>query len=96
MFAELLENATSNLEPIVITRRGGEDVVLVAATEYESLRETAYLLRSPRNAERLYDAIDEAKTGGGKRMSSEEFDAFIGDLDAKAKTTSSRKTATRV
>ena len=66
-FAELLERATSDREAITITRRNGEDVVLVAASEYASLRETAYLLRSPDNARRLLDALSEAEAGGGEK-----------------------------
>ena len=76
--AELLERATSNREAITITRRNGEDVVLVAASEYESLRETAYLLRSPTNAQRLLEALSEAEAGGGERISLNELQALAG------------------
>ncbi len=75
--AELLEKATSDRVPITITRRNGEPVVLVAASEYESLRETAYLLRSPDNARRLLEALVEAEGGAGEKIS-------IGDLKALA------------
>jgi antitoxin YefM len=91
--AELLERATANREAITITRRNGDDVVLIAASEYESLRETAYLLRSPANAQRLREAIEEAEAGKGKRMNSEEFDAYIRSLDGTEKGTRSRKAA---
>lgn len=77
-FAELLERATADREAITITRRNGEDVVLVAASEYASLRETAYLLRSPDNARRLLEALSEAEQGGGERISFNELQALAG------------------
>ena len=44
-------------EPLLITRRRGGDVVLIAKEDYESLAETAYLLSSPENAKRLFEAM---------------------------------------
>lgn len=55
--AALCDQAASTREPIVIHRRGSEDVALIAADELRSLMETAYLLRSPKNAERLLTAM---------------------------------------
>ena len=43
-------------EPVIIHRRGAEDVALVNAAELRSLTETAHLLRSPKNAQRLIRA----------------------------------------
>ncbi|MCP9818173.1 hypothetical protein KBZ18_01540 [Synechococcus sp. Cruz-9H2] len=43
-------------------RRKGGDLALVAADELEGLLETAHLLRSPRNAERLLSALERART----------------------------------
>lgn len=45
---------------VVITRRGAADVALIAAEELASLRETAHLLRSPKNAARLLTALTRA------------------------------------
>lgn len=58
--ARLLDEVTQNREVVIIRRRGAEDVALVAADELESLLETAYLLRSPKNAERLITALGRA------------------------------------
>ena len=44
-------------EPLLIKRRRGGDVVLMAKEDYESLEETAYLLSSPENARRLLEAL---------------------------------------
>ena len=46
---------------VVIKRRGAEDVALIAADELESILETAHLLRSPKNAERLLTALRRAQ-----------------------------------
>ncbi|ENP6765795.1 YoeB-YefM toxin-antitoxin system antitoxin YefM [Escherichia coli] len=51
--------------PILITRQNGEACVLMSLEEYNSLEETAYLLRSPANARRLMDSIDSLKSGKG-------------------------------
>ena len=48
----------------VIHRRGHEDMALIPADELASLRETAYLLRSPRNAARLLAALTRGRRGG--------------------------------
>lgn len=49
--------------PIVITRNREPAVILLSLAEYESLEETAYLLRSPANAKRLFAAIDSLNRG---------------------------------
>ena len=59
--AKLCDEAIATREPIVIRRRGAADVALVAADELGGLMETAHLLRSPRNAERLLRALARAR-----------------------------------
>jgi antitoxin YefM len=59
--AALCEEAISTREPIIIHRAGGEDVALVAADELCGLMETAHLLRSPKNAQRLFNALARAQ-----------------------------------
>lgn len=51
--------------PVLITRQNGEACVLMSLEEYNSLEETAYLLRSPANAKRLMNSIESLKTGYG-------------------------------
>ncbi len=60
--ASLLEKVTDEQEIIVINRRGREDVALVSASELSSLLETAHLLRSPKNAQRLLKALHRAQS----------------------------------
>ena len=64
-YAETLNAVTDDREEVVITRAGHEPVVMVALDDYESLKETAYLLRSPENARRLLAAIDRLEHGAG-------------------------------
>ena len=64
-YAEVLNAVTDDREEIVITRAGHEPVVIVSLEDYESLKETAYLLRSPANARRLLASIEELENGGG-------------------------------
>lgn len=51
--------------PVLITRQNGESCVLMSLDEYNSLEETAYLMRSPKNARRLMDSIESLKEGFG-------------------------------
>lgn len=60
--AHLLDEVTQNQEVVIVNRRGKEDVALISALELSSLLETAHLLRSPKNAERLLDALERAKS----------------------------------
>ena len=64
-YAEVLDRVVDDREEVVITRAGHEPVVIVSLDEYESLRETAYLMRSPANARRLLDAMEQLEAGRG-------------------------------
>ena len=59
--AALCDEVTANHEVVIIHRRGAEDVALIAADELNGLLETAHLLRSPANAERLLTALARAQ-----------------------------------
>jgi antitoxin YefM len=65
----LLDEASDSREPIIIHRRGGDDIALIAVDELRSLIETAHLLRSPKNAERLLKALARAQQGKGRPQS---------------------------
>ena len=58
-----LDEVCDNRAPLVVTRRGGEAVVVLSLAEYESLEETLHLLRHQANAEHLLAAIAEAEAG---------------------------------
>jgi len=53
-----LDQVCSEHTPVLITRRKGENVMLLSEEDYRSLEETAYLSRSPRNLKRLLEALN--------------------------------------
>jgi antitoxin YefM len=65
-YAEVLDAVVNDREEVVITRAGHEPVVIVSLEDFESLRETAYLMRSPANARRLLDAMERLEAGHGE------------------------------
>jgi len=73
-YAEVLDSVVNDREEVVITRAGHEPVVIVSLEDFESLRETAYLMRSPANARRLLDAMERLEGGAG-----EEHDLLAAD-----------------
>ncbi|MBK7594763.1 MAG: type II toxin-antitoxin system Phd/YefM family antitoxin [Gemmatimonadetes bacterium] len=64
--ATLWDQVEDSREAAVIQRRGHEDMALIPADELSTLRETAYLLRSPENAVRLLSALTRARRGRTK------------------------------
>jgi len=64
-YAETLNAVVDDREEVVITRSGHDPVVIVSLEDYESLKETAYLLRGPANARRLLDSINRLEDGEG-------------------------------
>jgi antitoxin YefM len=63
--ARVMDRVCDNHEPLVITRQGRQSVVLLSLDDYESMEETAYLMRSPENARRLVSAIADLEKGQG-------------------------------
>jgi antitoxin YefM len=82
--ASLLDRVTKDREVIIIQRRGSEDVAMIAADELASLTETAYLLRSPQNAERLLSALGRALKNEGTAQSLDELRLGVNFGDEKA------------
>lgn len=76
--AELWNQVTDNKEVVVISRRGAEPVALVSASELAGLLETAHLVRSPKNAERLLKALGRAKARSTPPMDVENLWKEIG------------------
>jgi antitoxin YefM len=74
----LLDEVTENQEQVIIRRRGGSDVAMIAADELRSLLETAHLLRSPKNAQRLFSALQKAQARKGRAESVEKLRAEMG------------------
>lgn len=76
--AKLMDRVSHDRDVVVITRRGAEDVALISAAELSSLTETAYLLRSPKNAERLLAALGRALKNEGEPLTLEELHQEVG------------------
>jgi len=76
--AGFLDQVTDDREVVIVRRRGGRDVAIIAADELAGLSETAYLLRSPKNAERLFESLREIDRGGGEVMSLDELRRSVG------------------
>ena len=84
--AKLLNEVTVNKETVLIKRRRGESVVMMSETDASSLFESAHLLRSPRNARRLFQALDRALKGeGGVRMTVEDIEKLRDEVSGGRK-----------
>jgi antitoxin YefM len=64
--ASVLDRVANDHEVVIVRRKGDQRVALVPADELAGLMETAHLLRSPKNAQRLIAALRRAKNGKGK------------------------------
>ena len=63
--ADTMNEVCRDRAPLLITRNRDQSVVMMSLAEYEALEETAHLLRSPANAQRLIDAIRSLEAGQG-------------------------------
>ena len=73
--AEVWDKTVSTREPVVVSRRGTESIVMLPLEEWEGLQETAHLLRSPANARRLLAALNRLEKGKGATLSLEALKA---------------------
>ena len=64
--AEVWDKTVSSREPVIVSRRGAESIVMLPLEEWEGLQETAHLLRSPTNARRLLAALNRLDRGEGE------------------------------
>ncbi|WP_076999962.1 type II toxin-antitoxin system Phd/YefM family antitoxin [Variovorax sp. KK3] len=64
--AKTMDRVCDDHEPLIITRNGEQSVVMLSLEDFQSLEETAYLLRSPANARRLLAAAEALEAGRGK------------------------------
>ncbi len=76
--AGIWDEAIATREPVVISRRGVESVVLVPLDEWEGLQETAHLLRSPANARRLLGALRRLGEGEGRTLATAQLGEHAG------------------
>lgn len=64
--AKTMQQVCEDHMPITITRSKAPSVVMISLEDYEALQETAYLLRSPKNARRLLESIAQLEEGDGR------------------------------
>ncbi|MBU0679236.1 MAG: type II toxin-antitoxin system prevent-host-death family antitoxin [Verrucomicrobia bacterium] len=64
--SEAMTRVCEDHEPWIITKKRDTAVVMMSLDDYDSLVETSHLLRSPRNARRLLESIQELESGKGK------------------------------
>jgi antitoxin YefM len=76
--ASFLDRVVDDNEVIVIKRRDNRNVALISEAELSSLLETVYLLRSPKNAERLLRALERAKAGTTEPQTVDELRQELG------------------
>ncbi len=77
-FASLIDEVVKNREVVIIQRRGSEDVAMIAADELTAILETAHLLRSPANADRLNSALERVRKQAGTPQSIDELRQEVG------------------
>ena len=63
--ANTITRVCDDHDPVIITKKSDKSVVMISLEDYESMEETAYLLRSPKNAQRLLESIHELESGNG-------------------------------
>jgi len=76
--AEVWDKTVSTREPVIVSRRGAESIVMLPLEEWEGLQETAHLLRSPANARRLLAALNRLDRGEGDILSIESLEGHFG------------------
>jgi antitoxin YefM len=76
--ATVWDRSVATREPVVISRRGTESVVLLPLEEWEGMQETAHLMRSPANARRLLAALHRCEAGEGEMVTPEQLRSRVG------------------
>jgi antitoxin YefM len=59
----LCDAVYADSEEVIVNRKNGENVVIISLESYNALQETAYLLASPKNKERLLNSLAHARAG---------------------------------
>ena len=63
--AKIMDQVCDDHEPVTVTRSNARPIVILSLEDYKALEETAYLLRSPKNLQRLLESITELESGKG-------------------------------
>lgn len=65
--ANTMKKVCDDHDPVIVTRKNNESVIILSLDDYESLTETTCLLQSPKNTQRLLESIKELNSGRGKQ-----------------------------
>jgi len=63
--AKTMDEACKDHAPVIVTRKTSGSVVIISLEDFQALEETAYLLRSPKNARRLIESVGQLEKGEG-------------------------------
>lgn len=63
--AKQMDRVCEDHAPLIVTRKSRASVVMISLDDFEALEETSFLLRGPKNAQRLLESIAELEAGGG-------------------------------
>ncbi|CAN5891446.1 hypothetical protein BH11GEM2_BH11GEM2_00710 [soil metagenome] len=75
--ADVWDKVEDTQEPVIVSRKGHQDLAILPADELASIQETAHLLRSPKNARRLIEALTRAIEGKGVPTNPDELAARL-------------------
>lgn len=79
-FFSLLDRVANDHQVVIVKRREGENVALIAESDLSSLYETAYLLKSPQNAQRLFEALERSKARDNQTVKTLSTEQAIAQL----------------
>lgn len=63
--ATTMRQVCEDHDPVIVTRKNNDSVIIMSLEDFEALTETAFLLRSPKNLRRLLESIEQLESGGG-------------------------------
>ena len=72
-----MDIATEDADAVIVARPKGKNVVVISEQEYNSWKETLYLLSSKANADALYESMQQSKDGKVIAKTIEELDAML-------------------
>ncbi len=71
-----MERVCEDHDPVIITKKREPSVVMISLEDYESMEETAFLMRNPENVKRLFKSIEEMKQGKCIKKTVEELEVL--------------------
>jgi antitoxin YefM len=79
-FFSLMDQVANDHQVVIVKRRDGENVALIAESDLASLYETAHLLKSPKNAQRLFESLERSRARDQQSFEAQSTEDAIGKL----------------